>query len=111
MNAHDEETRLKVLAPDTTLALLKAWHAAPQSIVRISKMIYSSCRDIDAVNAIKEETPRECYNCGNRYPHRLGTTCPAAQGKECNRCHTLVKFASKLPSKTTPHKSEYTWPK
>jgi hypothetical protein len=90
-NAQDEETRIKALAPDTTLTLLKAWHAAQQSIVKCSKMISSSRRDNDTINAVKEETPRECFNCGNRYPHQLGTTCPAL-GKECNRCHKLNHF-------------------
>ena len=90
-HANDEETRIKALAADITLAQIKAWHNARQAIEKCTKIMSNSRKDTDSVNAVKAENPRQCFNCGQDYPHQLGTSCPAI-GKECHRCHKLNHF-------------------
>jgi hypothetical protein len=114
-HASNEETRIKALAPDITLAQLKAWHGAQQAIAKCSKIMNSARRDSDTVNALKNETPKQCFNCGNNFPHQLGTTCPAI-GKECNRCHKPNHFSkvcfkepTNRPFGQTPKSANSNW--
>ena len=112
-NSLDEETRNKAFTPDITLAQLKAWKAAQEVIARCNRIVMKSKKESDNVNAVRSETPKQCFNCGNSYPHPLGTTCPAS-GKECRRCHKLNHFskvcfkdATKRPYTPQTHRQRF----
>ena len=91
--ASSQEVRTKALKPGITLIELKAWNAAQTAIAKCSKII-STGHESSSVNAVRTSvTPRQCFNCGQDFPHPLGSKCPAT-GKECHQCGKLNHFRS-----------------
>ena len=99
-NTNNSEVRTKALAQDSTLLQVTTWMKAQDAINKCEKIIESS-KPNNTVNTLLQSTPvnavrqppppRECFNCGNPYPHALGAACPA-EGKECHRCHKTGHF-------------------
>ncbi len=84
------EIQQKALQEDITLLQLRNWNIAQQTVARCSKLINSA--KAESINAVKQGTPRQCFNCGKDFPHPLGFKCPAI-GKECYHCHKLDHFS------------------
>ena len=91
-NTNIEKVRDKALTPNVTLAELKLYIATQTAIDKCHKIIDAS-KPSHPINAVRnQDPPRECFNCGDSYPHPIGTTCRAL-GQECRKCHKLNHFA------------------